>query len=312
MRRRSLLAVTAAAFALGVLVWMFASLQQQSSPPGVARPALTPSDAVTSPPFARGASTVPTPVVPPGLDELKRQYFSLHDRAARFALLKDRPEPEAQYLAYRAFHECGRVMSNLRDGNDFAYNMRRFWAEQDVPDRTAREVALERWSSACAGFLRPNPDVRREAEALLKQAVSAGHVGAQALTFDFADEVDKGSTSALARSIVESGDPLTMFDGYAVMLKARRDCGAGESAADDNVAWILATCRFSDCYRTDLFFSESMCAMQGACDQKAVERLYLNETGRGADRERLLRRVDELERLMREGRKQDLLPCPGP
>ncbi len=124
MRRRWLLWGAAAAIALGLLGAIVASLQQQPSPPGVARPALTPSDAVTSPPFARGASAVPTPVVPPGLDELKRQYFSLHDRAARFALLKDRPEPEAQYLAYRAFHECGRVMSNMRDGNDLAYDLR--------------------------------------------------------------------------------------------------------------------------------------------------------------------------------------------
>ncbi len=273
---------------------------------------MTPADTVTAPPFARGESTSAPPTVPPTLDDLKRKYFSLHDRAARFALLKDRPEPEAQYLAYRAFHECGRVMSNMRDGNDLAYNLRQFWSERNVSDRAVREAALERWTTACAGFLRPNPDVQREADALLRQAAAAGHVGARALGFDIAGEVDKATTQALARAIVESGDPLALFDGYMVMLRARRACDAGDRATEDHIAWILATCRLNDCYRTDLFFSETMCALQGACEQKTIETSYLNETRSDVDRQQLLRRVDELERLMREGRKQDLLPCPGP
>lgn len=271
---------------------------------------MIPSGAATSPPFARGG-TAPPPETPPTLNELKRKYFALHDRAARFALLKDRPEPEAQYLAYRAFHECGRVMSTLQDGNDLGYRLRQSWAERNVSDRAVREAALERWTGACAGFLRPNPDVRREAEALLRQSAHAGHVGARALAFDGTGEVDTASAVTLARAIVESRDPLAMFDGQLVMLQARRACNAGERLMEDHVAWILASCRLTDCYRTELFFSEALCALRGACEQKSIEPAYLDEARSDVDRQWLVRRIDELERLMREGRTQDLLPCTG-
>lgn len=250
------LVVAALALLCVVLLWLFGVGRDLPQPPTVL-PALTPAGAVSTPPFGTldSRAVAPAPTTQPSLDDLKRKYFALHDRAARFALLKDRKESEAQYLAYRAFHECGRVMSSLQDGNDLAYTMRQLWAEQGVSNRVAREAALKDWTSACSGFLRPNPDVKREAEALARQAVAAGHVGARALAFDFAADTDAATVAALARAVVESGEPLTLFDGYDVMLRARQACGGDPARVErEYIAWILAACRVNDCYRTDLFF----------------------------------------------------------
>ncbi|HYS13409.1 MAG TPA: hypothetical protein VEN28_08870 [Burkholderiaceae bacterium] len=172
-------------------------------------------DPVLALPFGEGGASVaaPTRAADNGrIEELRTAYRSTDDRLALYRQLRERPEADARYLAFRAARDC----ELLRAGAGVV-------AELDaISERKGeRERQMAAATTRCRGFL-SEPAARDEVQRLEEEAATAGHPAAQiALAADSYAQHPLAETVATLRRGLASGDPLA-FDEARVLLAMTR------------------------------------------------------------------------------------------
>jgi len=171
-------------------------------------------DPVLASPFGEGGASaaMPAPVVDNGRsEELRTAYRGAADHRALYRQLRERPEADARYLAFRAARDC----ELLRAGGVVA--------ELDaISERKGeRERQMAAATTRCRGFL-SEPAPPDEVHRLEEEAATAGHAAAQiALAADTYAQHPLAETMATLRRGLASGDPLA-FDEARVLLAMTR------------------------------------------------------------------------------------------
>ena len=204
----SLVAIVAIA---GLLIAYFVGPERE---PIRAVSALEPSPPVVDPvlalPFGEGrmgAAPSAAAAASAPIEELRVAFRTADDRQRLYRELKQRTEPDAMYIAFRAARDCALLLS----GSGLA--------ELDaISERhSERERQLVAANKRCTGFVNepPAPDEMRHLE---EQAAKAGHAAAQiALASDMFAQHAPGETLDTLRRGLASRDPLA-FDEARVLL----------------------------------------------------------------------------------------------
>jgi hypothetical protein len=165
------------------------------------------------------SQTVPRGPAPPPPADLRAQYREVRDKHAFYVAMKDRPEPDAKYLAYRAAKDCQAVLGRHQDiaGSGYPNLGDLDFAFKEALTDTASDRDL---------------DSKRRAAMAGLEAMCGGFTGAERLPKD-AELVDLVRTAAKGGSTpAKVADALNMDDPRGMLGRLRTVAGQTFKEAD--------------------------------------------------------------------------------
>ena len=173
-------------------------------------------DPVLALPFGEGRNSgvAPSAKAAPAngpIEELRVAFRTADDRQKLYGQLKQRSEPDALYLAFRAARDCALLLSGSGLADLDAISER----------RSERERQFVAANKRCTGFVN-EPPVPEEMRHLEEEAAKAGHAAAQiALASEMFTLRSFGETLDTLRRGLASGDPLAFDEARGLLAMSR-------------------------------------------------------------------------------------------
>jgi len=170
-------------------------------------------DPVLALPFGEGGANVSVPAAVDNgrIEALRTAYQRADDRQVLYQQLRERPEADARYLAFRAARDC----ELLRAGGVFGE------LETGSGRSSERVRQMEASTARCRGFLSA-PAAPDELQRLQREAADAGHPAAQiALATESFPQHSLVETLNVLRRGLASGDPFAFDEGRVLLAMTR-------------------------------------------------------------------------------------------
>jgi hypothetical protein len=312
LRPWPLLILVAAAIGLAALL-----VRRGETPPPPVVPAqrsAPPVDPVLALPFGEGAAA-PVPLSPgsaAGADpaSLRAAYWAATDRARLYREWRERPEPDARYLAFRAARDCELVLAGEQ-------------AERDEPPqrRSERERRIAASVARCQGFIEQPLDAS-DMSRLQRDVVAAGHPAARMVgATDAVARRPLAETIGAVRGALASADPLAYDEARVLLAMLRHQVEVagqpptppGEVRQIDSrvVAIDLAGCLLGNPCGPSTGLAVISCGADAACQRDAQEWLLQSYGLQDDERMAAIAMAERIAGAFRRGAVDEILRAPA-